>query len=449
MKNQQFLITISIDEFNHLHDSGRLRVDGNRAISLRGDMTHPIIADLLLAKLPEFMERDEHNVITLLFQIGRDFPDGSAILSNRLDTRFLLRAEDCIRAIPTTSQAKLILDSRFSGRVVLSDPVFEKHFEEDFKLRHYERSFRGANALVSTLLQSENYQVPSGILKLAEQYLADVDGLFGKLINYQRRDPMPKEPISGLRDLGRFLTETLPDRKPNHELLRLGDWLKNRKDSLTGFGSVYSDQSLNQVLDTLTLEFHLPVHASSIAIFFYWRDLALRAGGLDLLALEADCRQLAGCIVGARIVDATWLLGFSAGFETFASVYYSRLQSEHPFGGGKFSGEKVTLLWPESSLPPPNSPPKLSAGPNQNIEQLTYQDEVERIEISKAMESETNTESQKIDAADPSVSLAQDSAATKPIKKSAKKATKKTARSKADQKPTSIEGSLFDQQNSN
>ena len=105
MKNQQFLITISIDEFNHLHDSGRLRVDGNRSVPLRGDMTHPIIADLLLAKLPEFMERDEHNVITLLFQIGRDFPDGSAIPSNRLDTRFLLRAEDCIRAIPSSSQA--------------------------------------------------------------------------------------------------------------------------------------------------------------------------------------------------------------------------------------------------------------------------------------------------------------------------------------------------------
>jgi hypothetical protein len=449
MKNQQFLITISIDEFNNLHDSGRLRVDGNRIVSLQGDMTHPIVIDLLMAKLPEFMERDEHNVLTLLFRTSSGTDYCLATHANRMDIRFTLRAEDCLQVIPTTSQAKLILESRFSGRVFLSDPVFEKYFEEDFKLRHYERSLRGANALVSTLLQFENYQVPMEMLKLCEQYVDDVNGLFGKLINYQRRDPMPKEPISGLRDLGRFLSDTLPDRKPNDPLLILGEWLKMRKDSLTGFHSVYTDQSLHKVLDTLTLEFHLPVHASSIAIFFYWRDLALRAGGLDLLALEADCRQLAGCVVGSRIVDATWLLGFSAGLETFASDFYSRLQTGHPFGGGKCVGEKVTLLWPDSSVPNQNSLQSLALGQNQNVEQQTSQYEVDKSEISNATVSETNNESQKIEVADPGVSPVQESAAIKPTKKTAKKAAKKTARSKADQKPLPIEDSLFDQRDSN
>jgi hypothetical protein len=125
------------------------------------------------------------------------------------------------------------------------------------------------------------------------------------------------------------------------------------------------------------------------------------------------------------------------------------LQTGHPFGGGKCVGEKVTLLWPDSSVPNQNSLQSLALGQNQNVEQQTSQYEVDKSEISNATVSETNNESQKIEVADPGVSPVQESAAIKPTKKAAKKAAKKTARSKADQKPLPIEDSLFDQRDSN
>lgn len=458
MKTHNYLITVSIDEFNCLHDSGRLRVDWNRIIPVGNKSASPEVAASLLMRLPEFLERDEHSILTLLFQISHGTSTDSSTHTNRPDFRYVLRAGDCIQVIPATSQAKSILDSRFAGSVVLGDPVFEKFFEEDFKLRHQERSFIGAHALVSTLVESDGYQIPTDLLKLSGEYAGNPDDLLGKLVNYQRRDPMPKEPVSGLRDLGRLLTETLTDRKPTDQLLRLGDWLKMRKDTVMGFRPVYSDPALDGILDVLTVKFRLPAHAASFAIFLHWRDLALRAGGLDISALEEDCRKLSGFVAGSRIVDAIWLLGFSAGFETFASDYYARLEATHPFGGGKTLGGRVGLLWPnppvtesETSRNPASAEAEIHQQPSERgvvvepkasdsnaSEELPGQPAVEGI-----VESVVTAEQPGIP--EPEEILRSESPHTDPpvaAKKVPKKAAKKRVSKKIAQKPQAQDGEL-------
>jgi hypothetical protein len=451
MKTHNYLITVSIDEFNCLHDSGRLRVDWNRIVSVGNNSASPEVAASLLMRLPEFLERDEHNILTLLFQISHGTAADSSSHTNRPDFRYVLRAEDCIQVIPATSQAKSILDSRFAGSVVLGAPVFEEFFEEDFKLRHQERSFIGAHALVSTLVESDGYQIPTELLKLSEEYAGNPDGLLGKLLNYQRRDPMPKEPISGLRDLGRLLTETLPDRKPTDQLLKLGDWLKMRKDTVIGFRPVYSDKALDGILDVLTVKFRLPVHASSYAIFLHWRDLALRAGGLDLPALEEDCRQLSGCIAGSRIVDAIWLLGFSAGFETFASDYFTRLETPHPFGGGKTTGSKIGLLWPKSPLTEretsqtqASTEAERDQQPKAATDTVASQEDPKQPVVKGSVENVVTAEDSAI--AEAGVSHGSDSAHSdtpEAAKKVAKKAAKKPTGTKGGRKPKAQDGELF------
>lgn len=460
MKTHNYLITVSIDEFNCLHDSGRLRVDWNRIVPVGNKSASPEVAASLLMRLPEFLERDEHNILTLLFQISHATAAASSSHTNRQDFRYVLRAEDCIQVIPATSQAKSILDSRFAGSVVLGDPVFEKFFEEDFKLRHQERSFIGAHALVSTLVESDGYQIPIGLLKLSEEYACNPDDLLGKLLNYQRRDPMPKEPVSGLRDLGRLLTETLPNRKPTDQLLRLGDWLKTRKDTAIGFRPVYSsDSALDGILDILTVKFRLPVHAASFAIFLHWRDLALRAGGLDIPSLEEDCRKLSGFVAGSRIVDAIWLLGFSAGFETFASDYYARLEAAHPFGGGKSLGSRVGLLWPKSPVTESETSQNQASAEAEINQQPSEQGVVVQPKASDSNASEEmpgqpvveGTVENVVTAEQSGISEAEESLCSEPpnsdppvaVKKAAKKAAKNRASTKGGQKTKAQDGELL------
>lgn len=327
MKTQNFLISVSSDEFACLQGASRLRVDSNRLIPVTNIRPGPEQSSLILMRLPECLERDEHNTLILRFAIAQTRQVHEQFPTMLPDVRYILHAEDCKEVLPLTSRAKSILQSRFSGTVVLSEPIFENAIEESFSFRHQERSFTGADALVRSLVDPEDYQVQAQLVDQSFQSFTTPESLAGKALNYQRRDPMPKEPVSGLRDLGRLLTDTLPDRKPTDPLMKLGDWLKPRRDSVAGFRSVYTDSALLRILDSLTDAFRLPSHAGSLAIFLHWRELALRAGGLDLAALEADCKELASCVSGDRIVDALWLLGFSAGFETFASEYYSRLSA--------------------------------------------------------------------------------------------------------------------------
>jgi hypothetical protein len=352
MKPHHFLIAVSIDEFTCLHDSGCLWVDWNRLTPCAKDTPESSVKSSLLMRLPEFIERDEHNVLLLLFQISGSGADDSSARMRNMDLRLRLLAKDCHQAIPTTTRSKQILESRFAGRILLEDPIFESLFEENFRVRQQERSLFGGNSLIECLVDPAEHRISQELNSSALESLASAGNPVARMVNYQRRDPMPREPISGLRDLGRILTESVPDRKPTAILQRLGDWLKPRKESVVGIRPVYGDSSLTSILDALTAEFSLPTHAAALGIFLHWRELALRAGGLDLESLEVDCRELAGIVAGDRIVDALWLLGFSAGFESFSSDYYSRLGAGHPFGGGKEPGPKIGLLWPRAEVAP-------------------------------------------------------------------------------------------------
>lgn len=162
---------------------------------------------------------------------------------------------------------------------------------------------------------------------------------------------MPAEPISGLRDLGSLLKGGRSEAGALPPLLtRLGHWIKHRKDSTRGFKQVFGDSELAGILADITTEWQLSASAAGLVIFLHWRELSLKHQGLDLKALETDCRELAAFVDGSHVMEALWLLGFSAGFESFSVSYYSALEAPHPFGARHKPLQRIQLL---SIEPPP------------------------------------------------------------------------------------------------
>jgi hypothetical protein len=141
---------------------------------------------------------------------------------------------------------------------------------------------------------------------------------------------------------------------------------------------VYSDAGLLDLLGRIAEKHDLPTHGASLAIFLHWRELAVKAGGLDLDALEMDIFDLATCVPGSVLIDALWLLGFTAGFETFASAYYERLPGVHPFAATRKKHQAIPLSWPSTN--PPASAIKEEPKPSGESDGNPQTDEQEKSE---------------------------------------------------------------------
>ncbi len=348
MKTLRFLLSVSIDEFNSLHASGFLRVDGSRLVAASSQSASAEVIVSLLAKMPEFIESDEHAALVLAFDLSGSGPLRPLPASSTPDFRHVLSAEDCRKVIPLTSLAQSLLEGRLGSQIILSEPIFEKEIVAWFKDRVRMRSLQGGDALVMCLVDAAGHSVSEGLPERAASPLANGVDAVGRALDFTRTKPMVREPVSGLRDLGGILLEGLQGKTPDSLLSELRGWLMPRQETLRGFAKVYGDSGLMSILGRLTDKHELPTHGASLAIFLHWRELALKAGGLDLDALEKDCRELAGCVPGPVLIDALWLLGFNAGFETFASAYYERLAGQHPFAAKRKNYQPMALLWPAS-----------------------------------------------------------------------------------------------------
>ncbi|MGD7654092.1 MAG: hypothetical protein ACQCXQ_12805, partial [Verrucomicrobiales bacterium] len=109
MQSQNFLISVSSDEFACLQGSSRLRVDSNRLIPISSTRPGPEVTPLVLMRLPECLERDEHNTLILRFRITQTRQADEQLLSMPPEVRFMLKAEDCTEVLPLTSRAQSIL----------------------------------------------------------------------------------------------------------------------------------------------------------------------------------------------------------------------------------------------------------------------------------------------------------------------------------------------------
>ena len=352
MKNQRFLLSVSIDEFSSLLHSGYLRVDGNRLVVGSPNLASPELITSLLSRMPEFMDSDEHAVLILAFDLSTKPAGCPSLATSHPDFRHVLVAENCQEIIPLTSLAKSLLEGRFGKQIVLGEPVFEAVMVNLFKDRIRLRSLRGGDALVRCLVDLAGRSIPEDLIECATREPGNGFDAIALTLNFTRRKPMVREPISGLRDLGGILIEGLTDKTaPDSLLLELSRWLKPRQDTWTGFSKVYGDSGLMDLLGRITQKHSLPTHAASLGIFLHWRDLAIKVGGLDLDALEGDCRELAGCVPGTVLIDALWLLGFNAGLEKFSEAYYERLPQRHPFAAKQKRRQPLTLLWQLTQTP--------------------------------------------------------------------------------------------------
>lgn len=344
MNNLQFLVSITIGEFDVLRDLGAIRIDPHRIIVTRRsskDGYGPDVDAQLLAKLPEFRPDEEHSILILAFECWNNdlrMETSSSLLSGRVK----ISARECTQILPLTSRARAILASRLQGQAVLGDPVFDDlvvgHLEELQEMS----GVTGAEAAIEAVIENAA-EFSTGKLRTAA---LDPDHPRHKLVvsafKFTRHKPHPQEPVSGVADLGTLLKDSGIGEV--EKLKALGEWVRDNLEKIKGFSNLHSDQQLRQLLSRLEADWELPASATSFAIFLHWRDLALRAGGVDLDAVVTDCQELAGCVDGQTLAEAVWMLGFSSGFEAVASGCYKRMGHDHPFNptGGK--GKRVTLL---------------------------------------------------------------------------------------------------------
>jgi hypothetical protein len=346
MKNLQLLISVSISEFEVLRDFGLIRVDSSRLIvtETSNDDKYPIEVDAqLLAKLPEFLPNEDQSLLVLAFRTHSALARHDDPLSGLISGRVVLSIRHCTHVFPLTARARQILTGRLSGQVVLQQPIFEDIFVSHLANMEKQASYCGAISLVETMVANHlefNQEALRDAMFDSEHPLSK---FLHSAVRFTRHKPMPKEPVSGLRDLGGLLKDM--DSSDRELLLpKLAQWLRPKQEDLLGFQKVYSDSNLIEILRRITEFWLLPASAAGIAVFLHWRELALRAGGIDANALATDCRELAGCLDGQAVVDALWLLGFSSGYEAVAPAFCRTLGEKHPFNPTGRSNYRVTLL---------------------------------------------------------------------------------------------------------
>lgn len=350
MNDLRFLISVTIPEFDALRGLGVIRIEPARIIVTRmsGDAGFgPEVDAQLLAKLPEFRPGEEHSVLVLAFD-GWDTERHPAAepLSSILSGRVEMAARHCAHVFPLTARARAILAGRLEGQIVLGEPVFEDLIEGYLNRLENLSSFAGAQSVMDAVVENAGEFSMSHLKATADQPEDSRSNLFRAILSFTRYKPRPNEPISGLADLGTVLKES--GAGDTDVLSELGNWLRPRLETTRGFRKVYGDAGLSSILIRIIPGLNLPVPAASFAIFLHWRDLALRAGGVDLDAVAENCRELNGCVDGQMVAEALWLLGFSSGYVAVAPGCYRRMGAKHPFNPSGRPGKRVTLL----SLPP-------------------------------------------------------------------------------------------------
>lgn len=360
MKPIIYLIPIFIDEFESLRDSGFIKVDRARIVissTDSGSLTRPEVAFQMAAALPDFMPNAEHSVIIACFKDPICETDRLKSCEPLSAAKVCLMAKSCSGLIPLTQRSHEILRGRFGDEVELMEPVFEQLIEERFFQKEKFNKIQGGDALVEILIGEHDKYDLSRLKKIVTES-HDKSDLVQKVIEYTRHAPAALEPISGLRDLRKILRDSLPDPKHlNPPLENLSAWGDPKWEIVTGFRKVYGDLELIEALDLIDGHWNLTVSAASLGIFLHWREHSYRIHGVDLKALESDCRELAGIMDGQIVLEAIWLLGYCSEFSSFAGSYYAALENPHPFGLNRVNITKAKLLRLERLQPPPTASP--------------------------------------------------------------------------------------------
>lgn len=351
MKSLTFLVPFFIDEFQILYDSGFAFVDRSRitvAPTEDDGLSRPEVQCQIAAALPDILPDAEHSVLIACFAGSSAAPGGFQTTDPLTSSKACFLARDCCGLIPLTKRAREILSGRLDGAVKLTEPFFEEIIAKRFADREILNSITGGNALAELLILNPASFDLSSLSRVANTGNDDM-ALIRTALKYTRYKPMAAQPISGLRDLGKILSDTLPNPKElSPPLTRLAAWGSPRWETATGFKRVYGDAEILQILDAISAVWNLPASATGLGIFLHWRYMSQKAQGLDLKALETDCREMAGCVPGQYLAEALWLLGYCAGFGSFAGNYYAAQESAHPFGAKRQTLKRILLLSPKS-----------------------------------------------------------------------------------------------------
>jgi hypothetical protein len=357
MSALRFLIPATISEFEVLRDLGAFQGEASRLIVISSgpdSLERREVHEQLLAKMPELRPGEDHSILVLSFTAYQAGHAGGGDLVPAGKLRF--EVGHCDAVYPLTRRAGEILRGRYEGQVKLAEPVFEAAVARQLTWLESASSRAGALALVDALVENRHEFDPGLLQHALEKGPEAVSALLRAVLNFTRYKAMPAEPVSGLRDLGTLLKQSDPaSGRQQTALVGLADWLRAKQETATGFNAIHRDARLAAVLEEISGAWELPLHAAGLALFFHWRELALRARGIDFSGLESDCRDLAGYVDGQRVTDALWLLGYSAGFEAISRGYYNRLERNHPFNTGGQPGRKVSFLRVKSLEPEPRS----------------------------------------------------------------------------------------------
>lgn len=353
MSALRFLIPATISEFEVLRDLGAFQGEASRLIVISSgpdSLERREVHEQLLAKMPELRPGEDHSILVLSFTAYQAGHAGGGDLVPAGKLRF--EVGHCDAVYPLTRRAGEILRGRYEGQVKLAEPVFEEAIARQLTWLESASSRAGALALVDALVENRHEFDPGRLQQALENGPEAVSALVRAVLDFTRYKAMPAEPVSGLRDLGTLLKQSDPaSGRQQTALLGLADWLRAKQENATGFNAIHRDARLAAVLEEISGAWELPLHAAGLALFFHWRELALRARGIDFSGLESDCRDLAGYVDGQRVTDALWLLGYSAGFEAISRGYYNRLERNHPFNTGGEPGRKVSFLRVKSPEP--------------------------------------------------------------------------------------------------
>jgi len=348
MNKFQYIIPLTFGEFEILRRTFRFEVPPQKIILTSADddsLKRPEVVEQIKSNLPPLLLNEPQGALIAVFSsIQNGAPSGNP-LHNGIPSRILIDAKHLQKVIPLTDDARGIIAGRLGDSVRLEPALLDDELGAYLKMREKSFSLYAADSLVEAMVENHGSFAHDHLRSALSSSNEEIHSVLGKTLVYTRYEPWENEPASALRDLGKILKEFKEGIESADTFLSdFSLLLKGYINKQFKFKETFGNPEICQALDGISEAWKLSCSALSLAIFLYWKELASRASGIDLVGLCKDCSKLAGCVEGDILANALWLLGFRSGTDAFFDGVFDYLDTEHPLRKGKTPRKRVRLL---------------------------------------------------------------------------------------------------------
>lgn len=345
MTSFQYLLSLTLNEYMTLRDTGSIPVARHRMIPVEMDDDGNMIFDDIkkhevIDFLPAVGINDEHNLIFVLVRSSCDDMSTSNSLYRVMPKYIRPEITELLylsveKHMAATQRGSAILRGRIAdGDIEFINPVLDKEISSHFDQAIMRNHLRGGYALSELLLSKCTIPDNEAMINEAIEGISAKGigcefpnknmGLLANAILYQRHKFTSKSEMGFFTDLGVLIVELA--NKPKDEIMGL-DALRAISQNSDMENMSYSDllrhPSAIAALSKLAEDVDCVVPLISLITFMRWKHIIIKEQRVDTHWLKQNINELHELLNGDELCGAVWMTGCYVGFSEIATPYYA------------------------------------------------------------------------------------------------------------------------------